>query len=216
MKNLNGSNGSWVTINGTHVFIEKGVVTKGPANLVNKHIRSIESDREDGITLYSSLDSWARNASGIRRASNGERPNNSIWSVTENQVVKSEIIEQYIKDNPKINKTIYRGVGDLSDEDFKKLTTIGNEIDQKGTSSWSTDKGTAVGRTTGKNGVLFVQEGSNNARKLADAFTTTDIEAEVIMSVKARQRVVKTENMDNYTKVFVEEVLKNTKNNKRR
>lgn len=211
---MSSSNSGWVTINGVHVFIENGgIITKGPANLVNKHIKFIESDREDGITLHSSLETWARNPNGIRKASTGVKPDGSIRSISQGEVVKSEIIEQYIKDSPKVKKTIYRGVHDLSDEDFKRYTKVGNEIDQRGTSSWSTDRGVAMGNVHGSNNnnLLFIQQGSNNARRLTDAYTGTSSEKEVIMSSKASQRVVRTEDGKFYTRVFVEEVSKHTK-----
>lgn len=37
---MSNTNGNWVTINGTHVFIENGVITKGPSNLIGNSQKS--------------------------------------------------------------------------------------------------------------------------------------------------------------------------------
>lgn len=206
------ADGNWVTINGVHVLIGgDGTVIKGPENMLNKHIRHLseEDDNDLGVTLWSTMDSWSRNSSDIRRASRGETPNDSIYSVAITSPTKSRKLEQFIKDKPIISKPMYRGIHDLSDEDFKKVTTVGNTIDQLGLSSWSLNESTAsFFRGYNKNSLMFVMlGGSKQARKIGDIYDLVSTEGEVILSAKSRQKVVgvKTDNRGYYT-VFLEEI----------
>lgn len=145
------------------------------------------------------LDKWARNAAMIRRASIGANEVQLPFYSEFNQQQdndRARLIEQFVEGSS-VNSTIYRGVQNLSDEEYARLTKVGSTIDQQGLSSWSTNQGTAVGHGMLGNGITFVMEGAQNARKLGN-ITGTDTEKEVIMSSKEKQVITRVEK-DKYT-----------------
>ena len=145
----------------------------------NKPIISKHSG--DEITLKMSLESWAKNANGIRHASMGEKYDGSVFGkVGLNDEAKSEQIINFVKGNS-VNEPIYRGISDITDTDYTKYTKVGSEVEEKGLSSWSTDKRIAVGYGQYNNGITFVKESNtSNAHKLGNR-TGTDSENEVIV-----------------------------------
>lgn len=147
-----------------------------------EHITSsvISKHSGDEITESIALNSWAKNPAGIRAASQGEIHTGKLFEkVGLNDEAKAEVISNFVKGHS-IKKTIYRGIQNLSQEVYDKYTKIGATITEKGLSSWSTDKGIAVGHGKLGNSITFVKTGSQNARSLSNK-TGTDIEKEVIL-----------------------------------
>lgn len=141
---------------------------------------------------------------------------------TERDQQLAQSLENYISENPKANatETLYRGIV----MDNNDLTTMlwasfsGEATDQKGLSSWSSEKrtslgfagvhgGEAVNRASGRTSVVFVSNGmkAKNGRYLP---TTSQDEHEMIVSSKAKFRI-KSYEIDETTGtyfVYVEDV----------
>ena len=155
---------------------------RGSGGLRNNGVNTVISRHTgDEITEDMALDSWARNATGIKQASQGEvYDSNVIFNkVALNDEAKAEVISNFVKGNS-VKNTIYRGIQNLSQEDYDKYTKVGAVISEKGLSSWSTNKSTAVGHGMLGNSITFVKSGSQNARSLGNR-AGTDIEKEVIV-----------------------------------
>lgn len=152
------------------------------------------------------LDKWARNATQIKLASVGKNivqmPFYSEFNQSQDNA-RAQVIEKFVEGSS-VNSTIYRGIQNLSDKDYSKYTKVGATINQDGLSSWSTNKGTAVGHGMIGNAVVFVQQGSSNARRLGN-IAGTDIENEVIMGSKARQVITRVEKENGITFVYTKD-----------
>lgn len=153
------------------------------------------------------LDKWARNPTNIRKASVGQNfvslPSYSEFNQQQDNE-RAERIELFVNGSS-IKSTIYRGIENLSEEDYNRFTTVGAIINQSGLSSWSTNKGIAVGHGKTGRAVVFVQQGAQNSRRLGN-ITGTGMESEVIMSSKEQQRVTRIEHSKYTTFVYTESV----------
>ena len=134
----------------------------------------------DSITLQMALNSWAKNANGIKAASIGTKYDGSVFGkVALNDEAKAEQITAFVKGH-KTLVPIYRGVQNLSDEDYKRYTKVGADVSEKGLSSWTTDKGVATGHGRLGKGITFIKTSpTDNARGIGNR-VGTDIENEVI------------------------------------
>lgn len=179
--------GRWITKGGKHIYLPD---EDESTSTTSKH-------SGDTITRQMALDSWAKNASGIKAASKGEKYDGNLFGkVALNDEAKAEQIINFVNGS-KVNDTIYRGIENLDEDTYKQYTTIGSEVDEKGLSSWSLNKGTASGSGRIGRGITFIKEGSTeNARKLGNR-TGTGIENEVIV-YNHKAKVVKVEK-DKYT-----------------
>ena len=181
-------------------------VTKDTLPTVKEETLSVISEYSgDEITIKMALDSWAKNAGNIRKASNGVKYDTSklLGNIGINDEAKAEVIEKWIQQGPEIKDTLYRGLKKLSDEDYKALTTVGNTVNQKGLSSWTKTKRVGVGFTGEGKSVVLVQKGGKSARSLDLANMD---EEEVIMSSNVAQKIVKVEHTEyGYDLVYVEE-----------
>lgn len=156
--------------------------------------------------LRSALNSWAKNNSQIRLASIGENKVNGPFYTEFNQRQdnqKAAQIESFVN-NHAVSGTIYRGISNLSDQDYVKYTKVGSVINQKGLSSWTTDKRIAIGYGQYGKGIVFVQNGSSNAQRLGNLAGTSS-EKEVIVGVKANQRIIKVEKQNGVTFVYTKD-----------
>ena len=156
--------------------------------------------------LRSALNAWGKNASQIRLASIGEnKPDGFRYTEFNRQQdnARAKQIEDFV-DNHSVRGTIYRGISNLSDKDYVQYTTPNAIINQRGLSSWTTDKRIATGYGQYKNGIVFVQKGSGNARRLGN-LAGTNTEREVIVGSKARQRVIKVEKRNGITYVYTQD-----------
>lgn len=101
------------------------------------------------------------------------------------------IIEGFIAEYAAPNGEIYRGIR-VSDKDLKRYSKIGAEFDQKGTSSWSSDRYDASlfsvrNDIAQPNNVLFV---IRNSTKAADVSLLNSSEMELWQSKKQRYKTV--------------------------
>lgn len=127
----------------------------------------------------------------LRRWQNGEdlgKEKNAYYEKMD------DLIEGFIVENAAPNGEIYRGIR-ISDKDLKRYSKIGAEFDQKGTSSWSSDKTDAQFFATRNdigqpNSVLFVIK---NSTKAADVSMLNSSEMELWQSKKQRFRTIETE-----------------------
>lgn len=177
----------WITKNGHHIWVDEDTT------IVSQH-------SGDEITTKMALEGWAKNSTGIKAASKGEKYTGALFgAVGMNDEAKAQLITQFVKGH-KINKPIYRGIKDVSEKDYKKYTKVGSEVSEKGLASWSLDKGTAVGR--GANGITFVKDTpTTNANALGNR-TGTDIEQEVIV-LDHKAKVTKVEKAKHTTFVYL-------------
>ena len=135
----------------------------------------------------------------LRRWQNGEdlgREKNAYYEKMD------KLIEGFIAENAAPNGEIYRGIR-VSDKDLKRYSKIGVEFDQRGTSSWSSDKQDASMFATRMdipqpNNVLFVIRNSTRAADVSllnssemelwqskgQRFRTTDYKVDTFRSAK--------------------------------
>lgn len=152
--------------------------------------------------LQRAFDQWARNPVMIRKASIGGNAISALYTEF-NQRQDNEraaLLEQYVHGH-RVTRTIYRGVENLSNADYARYTTVGETIDQNGLSSWSLDRGIAVGHAQLGKSILFIQQGSSSARELGN-MAGTGTEKEVIMSANARQVITRVEKRGSTTLVY--------------
>ena len=167
----------------------------------NKPIISKHSG--DEISLSLALDTWARNASGIKAASRGEQYDGSVFGrVGLNDEAKAEQIQRFVKGHTEKN-TIYRGLEDISDEQYKQYTKVGSDYKEPGLSSWSTDKKTATGYGThGKNNIVFIKESATKDARSIGNRVGTDTEKEVIVDTM-KSKISKVEKSKYTTYVYL-------------
>lgn len=177
--------------------IEKWVTVRGHRVPIYKKNTDITEEQR------LALDNWARNNKTIKKASAGKAevklPFYSDFNLAQD-IDRAKAIETFISNGKGVTSTIYRGVNNVSDEDYKKYTTIGNKVDQDGLSSWTTDERTGhlysqVGGVN--NSIVFIKQGDKQSRKLGNIVGTDDAEHEVIMSAKATQVVERVEKKQN-------------------
>lgn len=153
----------------------------------------------------------------IRKASNGEqitatklnletRQRETI-DVTERYQEYANAIEQYIAEDSVVEKTLYRGI--TVDDETLASFQIGQTINQRGISSWTTIENTAknFGAENEKtpNKVIFVEtEGTKHGRDVTEMSLAKNMDKnEVLQSAKAEQEIEKIENRGNVTYIFV-------------
>lgn len=132
----------------------------------------------DEITLEMAIDSWQRNATGIKAASQGLTHEQDFRKVGLNDEAKAQQLQNYVKGHTE-KRTIYRGIGNISDEQYKNYTTKGATIQERGLSSWSTEEAVAVQRGSykGGNSVTFVKTSpTKNTRALGKPYSTGEKE----------------------------------------
>jgi len=161
--------GEWVTINGQHVLINKqGDILKGPQSLKDKK----------------SLEKWTSDSKeqayiNIRKASIGE-------SKDESAIRDAENIEHFIENSEKYNGLVARGIKGETIDHFE----IGSEIDMKGISSWSSDRGAAasfVDKTGDRKGnILFNIIDSSKGVDISKYSISKENESEIIFSAKQK------------------------------
>lgn len=169
------------------------------------------------ISTKSALMGWARNASQIRLASIGENKVNGPWYTEFNQQQDNQRaaqIETFVG-NHSVNVPIYRGISNLSDDDYERYTKVGSVIDQRGLSSWTTDKRIATGYGQYGKSIVFIQKGSSMARRLRN-LTGTGGEGEVIMGSAARQYITKVEKHNGITYVYTEDKKRRERRGRRK
>ena len=120
---------------------------------------------------------------------------------------QADAIEEFIKENPGTNQTLFRGIK----VDEKLSIKKGSTIDMQGPSSWSTDEGVAqyFANSYGyKHEYIFVSQ--NGIQKSADIkhLSKLSLEKEYIASVETKFKVQSTKKVKgtNRTYVFVSEV----------
>ena len=110
---------------------------------------------------------------------------------------RANTLEQYIEDAPKYEGAIYRGIA-LDDDAYDSLLKQienGEELDQKGLSSWTSEKSVAEEFCDGNysesggtvNEVLFVNTGGTKQGVSVKHISRYDHENEVMVSSKSRQ-----------------------------
>lgn len=102
----------------------------------------------------------------------------------------AEYIDKYCEEAPTWNGgTLYRGVtmSQTQVAAYKQACEVGEEIDMHGISSWSSDRGTAVG--FGKQGVVFICENGTTWGSSIKGYSKYTKEDEVLVSSKARYRI---------------------------
>ncbi len=104
-------------------------------------------------------------------------------------------IENYIKVAPKWDGGVtYRGISDIPNDVYEQLTTKGNVIDMKGTSSWSSRESVArnfAGMSTFGNNIVFVSETQSRGTSIRH-LSTIPHEDEVVASKDASYVVKRT------------------------
>jgi SPP1 gp7 family putative phage head morphogenesis protein len=167
-------------------------------------IKQVEKDTgligQEAINMTEAVQSFTGNSyEGIRAVQMGQIPKfpagvEDISSFTE----KGNIIEKYITKAPKYTKEIYRGIDlNLDRSKVEEIFKVGDIVDMKGTSSWSTKFETV--KQFGP--IRFISEDTPLSTAIGH-LSIHPTESEVIVSKTVKFKIIKIERTTGYLGSF--------------
>ncbi len=176
-----------------------------------------QADKSNSTSIEEVKDAFDRFTSDkykeIRKAQMGERITYKKLDLATKQKVEVDVTEKYKKLGDIIEKevtgheykgTLYRAIG--VDEETAKSYKVGDTINQKGLSSWSTDKNSiSMFGGDGEKRVIFIENGGAKNSMDVSKISLGKGENEVIQSSKNRQLITNVETKNGVLYVYVKD-----------